>query len=501
MQFDKDIFISYAHIDDESLIADKKGWVTEFQRALEIRLAQLMGVKPIIWRDPALTGNHIFDREIVEQFSKVAIMISILTPRYIKSDWCIKEVTEFHQVCEQNIGFVVKNKARVFKVVKTPVNYDLHPDIIRNILGYEFYGTDPNTNRVKEFSPIFSHTEKGYWEKLDDLANDICVFLEELKATNSPTQRAAAITGHAIGNKKVKNIFLSESSYDTRDLRDSLKRELQDHGYNILPYGQLSLVAPELKVNLNEFMQQAQLSIHLIGNSYGVVPEGTEKSIVEIQNEIGAKNSMSNNLPRLIWIPENNDPTDERQKRFIAELTNGNRDVIAGADVVKGAIEDFKSVVHDKLRSMELEAEPSKPRQEVAEEITSKMVYLICDMEDLEMTRPLEDFLFDNGVEVVLPIFEGDETQIREDHIENLKNCKGVIIFYGNGSDLWLRTKMRDFMKINGYGRTTPIAYKGVYVSAPSSPNKLRFRTLEAEVINGIDGLPVNELKNLLLKL
>ena len=57
MQFDKDIFISYAHIDDESLIADKKGWISEFHRALEIRLAQLMGSKPIIWRDPALQGK------------------------------------------------------------------------------------------------------------------------------------------------------------------------------------------------------------------------------------------------------------------------------------------------------------------------------------------------------------------------------------------------------------------------------------------------------------
>lgn len=503
MQFDKDIFISYAHIDDESLIADKKGWVTEFQRALEIRLGQLMGVKPVIWRDPALQGNHIFDKEIVDQFSKVAIMISILTPRYIKSDWCIKEVTEFHQVCQQTLGFVVKNKARVFKVIKTPVNYELHPDIIRNILGYEFYGTDPNTNRVKEFSPIFSHTEKGYWEKLDDLANDICVFLEELKSINAPASSGAIITPQQQqANKKVKNIFLSESSYDTRDLRDSLKRELQDHGYNILPYGQLSLVANELKENVNEFMKQSQLSIHLVGNSYGIVPEGTEKSIVEIQNEIGALSSISNDLPRLIWIPENNEPTDERQKKFINELIAGKREVIAGADVVRGTIEDFKSIVHDKLRSMEEVNEPviAANRAE-AEDITSKMVYLICDMEDLDIIRPLEDFLFENGIEVVLPIFEGDETQIREDHIENLKNCRGCIIFYGNGTELWLRTKMRDFMKINGYGRTTPISFKGVYISVPATPGKQRFRTLEAEVINGIEGLPVKELKNLLLKL
>lgn len=496
MQFDKDIFISYAHIDDESLIADKKGWITEFHRALEIRLGQLIGSRPVIWRDPELQGNHIFDKEIVDQFSKVAIMISILSPRYIKSEWCQREVNEFHKVCEQNMGFIVKNKARVFKVIKTPVSQELHPDSIKNILGYEFYGTDPNTGRVKEYSPVFSHTEKGYWEKLDDLANDIAVFLEELKAAGS-TVSAQGTKPPAQG--AVKNIFLSESSYDTKDLRDSLKRELQDHGYNILPYGQLSLVAPVLKEDVSHCMEESQMAIHLVGNNYGIVPEGTEKSIVEIQNEIGASRSISDKLLRLIWIPENMDPTDERQKNFVQKLSAGNKDVIAGADMVKGSIEAFKSVVHDKLKAME--QKPEVVSEPVHGETSRRIVYLICDLQDMEAIRPLEDFLFDNGIEVVLPIFEGDETLIREDHIENLKTCSAVIIFFGNGSELWLRTKMRDFMKINGYGRSKPLAFKGVYLAPPGSPAKDRFRTLEAEVINGTNELPANELKNLLSKL
>ncbi len=536
MQFDKDIFISYAHIDDESLIADKKGWISEFHRALEIRLAQLMGVKPIIWRDPALQGNHVFDQEIVDQFSRVAIMISILTPRYVKSDWCTKEVTEFIEGCSESIGFVVKNKARVFKVIKTPVAQELHPPGIRNILGYEFYGTDPNTGRVKEYSPVFSHTEKGYWEKLDDLANDICVFLEELKAYEgpgshghhqkampAPTAAAAAVgqpqasapipasqqppVGASVltrnNNRHVKSIFLSESSYDTRDLRDSLKRELQDHGYTILPYGQLSLVANELKNDVKTLMKESQLAIHLVGNSYGIVPEGTDKSIVELQNEIGAAESEIDNLSRLIWVPENMEPTDDRQKAFLNKLSSGAHEAIAGADMVKGSIEDFKSVVHDKLREMEEvhETAAAAPAVEQAAAEGRKMVYLICDISDLDIIPPLEDFLFNNGVEVVLPIFEGDETLIREDHIENLKNCSSVIIFYGNGSEIWLRTKMRDFMKINGYGRTKPISFKGVYVAPPASAMKARFRTLEAEVIQGVDGLPESEMKKLLSKL
>lgn len=145
MQFEKDIFISYAHIDDESLIASQKGWITEFHRALEIRLAQLLGRRPIIWRDPSLQGNHIFDQQIVSQFSQVAIMISIVTPRYAKSEWCVREVNEFYETCKQNIGFSLQNKARIFKVIKTPIKSDQHPEKIQNVLGYEFYSTDVNT--------------------------------------------------------------------------------------------------------------------------------------------------------------------------------------------------------------------------------------------------------------------------------------------------------------------------------------------------------------------
>ncbi|HNE93492.1 MAG TPA: TIR domain-containing protein, partial [Chitinophagaceae bacterium] len=128
MQFSKDIFISYAHIDDESLIASQRGWISEFHRALEIRLAQLLGRRPNIWRDMSLQGNHIFDQQIVSQFANVAIMISILTPRYVKSDWCIREVNEFYNACEQNIGFNIQNIARIFKVIKTPIKIESHPE-------------------------------------------------------------------------------------------------------------------------------------------------------------------------------------------------------------------------------------------------------------------------------------------------------------------------------------------------------------------------------------
>lgn len=503
MQFQKDIFISYAHIDDESLIASQKGWITEFHRALEIRLAQLLGRRPIIWRDLSLQGNHIFDQQIVSQFSQVAIMISILTPRYAKSDWCVREVNEFYETCLQNIGFSIQNKARIFKVIKTPIRVDQHHEKIQNVLGYEFYSTDNNSGRVKEFGQVFGQqSEIAYWEKLDDLANDICTFLEGLESSNNLISSGVNNGSAKSNTKKRKKIYIAESSYDTLEFRDSIKRELQDLDYYLLPDKQLPLVAPVLAEEVNKFMQEADLSIHLLGAGYGVVPEGTQKSIVEIQNEIASAQSSTKGLPRLIWMPEGNVATDDRQQVFLDKLQSG-KEGITGADLIVGSLEDFKSIVADTLKKLEEEKKKTEvviSQNNVVEEKSAKLIYLICDMQDMDLIKPLEDALFDNGHEVVLPIFDGGESQIREDHIENLKMCDAAIIFYGNANELWLRSKMRDFLKINGYGRDKPLTKKAVYLSQPDSASKQRFRSVEAEVINGINEVPIDTLKSLLSK-
>ncbi len=84
--FDFDIFISYAHIDNEALSENQKGWIARLHQGLEIRLAQLLGERPQIWRDPKLQGNDYFDETIVGQLDKVALMLSVVSPRYVKSE-------------------------------------------------------------------------------------------------------------------------------------------------------------------------------------------------------------------------------------------------------------------------------------------------------------------------------------------------------------------------------------------------------------------------------
>jgi hypothetical protein len=83
----------------------------------------------------------------------------------------------------------------------------------------------------------------------------------------------------------------------------------------------------------------------------------------------------------------------------------------------------------------------------------------------------------------MMPLLDGSEAEVLQDHKENLLLCDAVLIFQGRASEGWLRMKLRDLLKLPGYGRTSPLLGKAVYISAPESPPKGRFKTQEALVI------------------
>jgi len=482
-EFEYDIYISYAHIDNISILHGEAGWVANFQRALEVRLAQLMGEKVKIWRDKKLQGNDIFSYEIVERIHKTALMISILSPGYIKSEWCIKEIREFIEAAPAGIGTKIGSKSRIFKVIKTGVPYEILPMEIADTLGYEFFVTDPNTGRMKELNQE-SQDELGhfYWSRIDDIAHDIKNLLEEIKqpdVTSIPQQ------------KDQLKVYLAETSPDLIEQRDIIRRELNEYGYETLPDRRLSSVKSEFKKEVENFLDQCVLSIHLVGGGYGPVPEGFRESIVELQNELAVKKSKTGALQRLIWMPPDCDMSDERQTHFINRVQT-DVDTQYGADIFKTSIVDFKNALRDKLKNIE-----DKKRLKKEEEKTSIVkpvkkgplkIYLICDRRDLDSITELENFLYRSGFEVILPAFEGEEEELIQDHLENLKNCDAAIIYYGLGNELWMRSKTRDLTKIAGYGRTRPLHLRAIFLAPPASRHKERFRSHEWNVINGTKG-------------
>ena len=97
------------------------------------------GKSPQIWRDPKLQGDDFFAETLMERLKRVVALISVVSPRYVKSEWTRKELSEFWKAAEAQGGVCIGDKARIFKVLKTPVPRELHPPELCSLLGYEFY--------------------------------------------------------------------------------------------------------------------------------------------------------------------------------------------------------------------------------------------------------------------------------------------------------------------------------------------------------------------------
>ena len=88
----RDLFISYARVDDEPVFGVK--WVSMLLRDLRYLLAQKMG-RPdafsIWWDEINLRGNHAVTPEICTAVQQSATMLLVLSPGYLESQWCKQE--------------------------------------------------------------------------------------------------------------------------------------------------------------------------------------------------------------------------------------------------------------------------------------------------------------------------------------------------------------------------------------------------------------------------
>ena len=489
--FEDDLFISYAHIDNQPLADGLKGWVETFHERLKIRLEQLTGEPARIWRDRKLQGNDIFAETLVARLSKVAILVVVLSPRYVKSEWCLKELGEFCKCAEKGGGLVVGDKSRVFKVVKFHVPLQEHPPQLRGVLGYEFFEYDSERGRAREFSPdVTPARDIRYWEKLDDIAYDIKQMLDTLART-SDASAPPSVAGAA---SEVKTVYLSETTSDLAGERDLVKRELQQQGHVVLPDRELPLRGPSLRDALREYMTRSSLSIHLLGGSYGIIPEEESHSLAEIQSE--AAEERGEELRRIVWMPVDLQPRDERQQQFVNRFRlglNGQRRI----EVLQTSLEELKKHIEERI------TDGRKPAPADAADANGDGppgVYLICDREDLADVTPLEDYLYGCGFNVFLPAMEGDDSSLREDHKTNLIECDAALVYYGRASDVWLRMKQRELQKVAGYGRARPLLAKAIYIAGPPTPAKEHVRDHEAVVIKSFDAFSPERLAPFLEK-
>ena len=340
MNFSRHAFISYAHEDNEVLPPAERGWVTDFHAALSHYLRLDVGDAVDIWLDEKrISGDTVFAAEIMRQFPETATLIPVLSPSYLKSEWCDREISAFHDAASNNGGVVIGTRSRILKVIKLPIE-DV-PGQLSNTIGYEFYELDKDSTPHTLDPSLDEKKRVNFLLKVRKLSWDMKNLLDQLK-------------GVAPGEGKPP-IFLAECSSDRRADRDAIEMEFQNRGYTILPDQRLPEKEEDYRAEVARMIAKCSISIHLVGSGYGVVPDGPSgKSVVVLQNEIAVEASRRGSLARVISLPKGTTSSIPAQREFIDRL-HDDPDKQFGADLIIGGVEELKDAVFAALSKI---AEP-----------------------------------------------------------------------------------------------------------------------------------------------
>jgi hypothetical protein len=502
----QDVFISYAHVDNEALLDEQEGWISIFQRALQKRLSQLLGRVACVWLDRRrLAGNYYFDETIATACEGSMVMVSIVTPRYLKSEYCRKEVTHFATTRDLKVG----DRSRLFTCVKTPVaRADLFPQMAGK-LGYEFFRSAEQMERFREYNVYDPELKPLFMMTLEDVAQDICRLLVDLEAMPVPVavqraESASPTVSSAAPPTPKHGVFVASGTGDVKAVRDGIVRELQARQQTVTPEQSWSENAAGFEKELLQATSGASLSVHILGSSYGTTPEDGEASYPVLQFErvrqLAAERSKDLPLVRLLWLPRDVQVTSERQRKFL-DAVRSDPNMGPLDEWLEGSEEELKERILAKLDALEKlrrEREQSAQRAAEASERAArraeprastipppmlgpvKKVYVISsDADEPKQVMEIERILDEEGFDVISSVElaeEESETAREARHQAWLEQCDGCLIYHGNTKVSWVRAQIDEVRKVTGRREQGQLSGHAIYVAPPLEALKLRYQ-------------------------
>jgi hypothetical protein len=365
-----------------------------------------------------------------------------------------KRRQKFEQYAEMSGGFRIGNLVRALKIVITPADRDAHQPIFGTI-GYEFFEKNRQTGRYDHY-----FRQDARFEKLiDELAQEIKAILQTLaSAASQPARRA---------------VYVAEVSSDLEPDRARIVDQLQAWGYRVAPSGTLPINASGLRAAIGSALGEAVLSVHLLSDKRGAIPDEEDKSILALQYELANERG----LERVVWVLPNTQPhssVDEVIQKGSAH----------GLERLEGqqTIEDLKEILASKLNGLD---ERSRGPSSDGSKLN---IYVVCDRRDHPFSDEAEErddalklksFLDGRGYCVWLPpVNVTDSREWDKDHRETLKLSDAVILYWGAADEAWFRRTLRELTKARSTTRRNrPFAAEAIYFSRPSRHEKGQYRT------------------------
>jgi hypothetical protein len=476
------IFVSYARDDDAQPpdSPDAKGFVTSLYDQIRYEFAQRGERRPKLWRDVRRIGKaDQFDAVIEDAINASSIMVVVLSPNWMASRYCRLELEKFAKRWRDDAGL----RERIVVVGKRHVDPDKRPSLLQRQEGFRFYAlNDPDEVAPEhEFFVRGKVRDSRYYDLVEELARFLCRRWERAGGLSGPGPEPEP---PSVSYKNGRTVFVAKPAIDMRDPYDRLVKELSGRGYAVVPDAAKDIPLDSSAVEfLNDALGAAEISVHLLGEKFGATPEDIEEPIVKLQLSLAAARrsdagagAPSTDFRRIIWAPKlidsAADPANPAIERNPLEVLAKFGPQL-GTDKISG---DCLSKFVDFLTQHLLRVEPPKKRP--VEIKGNSRVYLYHSIEDTEYAFALQDALQNRQIEIVLPVFDGPDAEVKSFHRKYLAECNAVALCWGAASEVWVRAQSSELRDWHNLGRTEQFAYRSVVAGPPPGNRKKGIRRL-----------------------
>ncbi len=467
--FENDIFISYAHVDDIPMPGVQDGWVTTLVSCIRTRLSQRLGRSDSfkIWMDYELSHHTKITPQIMDALHKTAIMIIVLSPGYISSEWCQREKNSFMQ-------FIKESDSRIFVVERDFVEPNDRPSEFNDLTGYRFWLCEQEGKPIRILGDPEPKNDHDYYMKVDALAREMEKELRNLKKIGQCEQ----ITSCLEKQPDQPKVFLAEATDDLELERNNVRNYLNQAGIDVLPVTCYSQEPNSFKQAVGRDLASCEIFVQLLSNVAGKKPPDLPQGYVGLQLEL-AKAAHKKILQWRSPLLDVSSILDEEH-----------RALVDGETVRAEGIEDFKRAVKEAIF---LKPKPA------SQQSLNTLVFVNMESADRPLAEKVCTYLDQHDIGYTLPLDDGDPSAIREIFVQNLMDSNGIIIIYGSSTVVWVHRQLLECRKILAQ-REKPLQAFAVFEGPPEEKSAIPLKLPNLQVLNfrkGVDDVPLQTELNM----
>ncbi|MEZ0244082.1 MAG: TIR domain-containing protein [Sphingomonas sp.] len=420
---DYDIFISYAEPDNH-LPAPRDNWVKRLAKDLPAAVQfQLQRLPRVYFDENCAEPNR--DWDYIEGLCRRArVFVAVASPNYLSREWPLREFDAYVASKGNLDGLFVAALAKLDK--------DSHP-VIGPRTHLRFFPDDRRETQEMESAFPVPPDSGAFQDLLFKLAASIAKYLKTDPAAAAAPAPAAAKARAEPRAKPAKapkdtaparRVLLAQCSEDLDDEHAAVRSYLEQFDIEVLPRTEYPLGGEAFREAFAEDLAQASHFIQLLGPRPGRRPPDLPEGYVIHQ----ADAALDAEKPILQWRGVNWQLSDRVDADYAGLLKR--------ETVIASTLEEFK----DEARR--LVTAPPPPKIDASKK--GFVVYVNAELAD----RAVAEWLSSEFPQysIFLPDYDATGSN-QETSIANLRDCRALLLLYGEAGLAWVNGQMREALK------------------------------------------------------